>query len=84
MVKMLVICDFCNNPLPIEEGDLVRTFQTKEWNTKSLFPHLCENCAERIDRVLREFKNSTTQECLTAQYYARLNVERRKQIGTEG
>ena len=79
-----VVCDLCEKPIKMHRRKGPQISRTKEWNTSKLFPHLCENCAAKIDNVLREFKGSTTQAHLTSQYYAKLNAERRERLGTDG
>ena len=91
MIKTQVLCDVCGQPLPVtieealgEPVECVKLSRTKEWDTRLLFPHLCENCAIKIDTTLRKFKDSVTAERLMAEQFAKLNKERRNQLNSKG
>ena len=92
MIETIVICDCCGEPLPVEtvhsiDGktiDNVRLFTTKEWDTKTLFPHLCENCASKIDMALWKVKSEAIAERLINNRNRKLNAERRERLGTNG
>lgn len=82
-----ICCDFCERVLPVGVHDDIEyseTSRTKEVKTSDIFPHLCENCAKKIDMVLRKYKDSVTKEHILAEQYARLNDERRQQMGSKG
>lgn len=91
MIETRVICDCCKQPLPIEiievggkKVENVRLFATKEWDTRLLFPHLCENCATKIDLALLKEKNEVMAERLINNRNKQLNAERREKLGTKG
>lgn len=91
MIKTQVICDVCEQPLPVKtksvDGklvDYVELHKTKIWNTRSLYPHLCENCALKIDNALLQLQNEIQQEQLIAARNKKLNAERRERLGTNG
>ena len=56
-------CDFCGRPLlkimvEIQRGGFgesahANIYITKELNTTKIFPNLCENCAMKLDDVLK-------------------------------
>lgn len=84
-------CDFCERPLPVETIDdrgetieYTKLSHTKEWKTRSIFPHLCPSCAEKIDIVLRKYKEDVPKEMLLAKHYAKLNEQRRSMTGSKG
>lgn len=93
MIQTRIICDFCNQALPVTKretpdgkvGDVVM-FKTKECNTAPLFPHLCENCATKLDLVLRECTASYKKhrKAEIAERMRRINDERRKKLGSKG
>lgn len=63
MFKTTVHCDVCGEELkivrkhtPFGEVDVIKTYRTKQWDTSTLFPHLCEACAAKIDNGLLEAK----------------------------
>lgn len=92
MIKTQVLCDVCEKPFPtrIEETDFgpvecVAGFsKTKEWDTRKLFPHLCDSCALKMDSALLKFKDETTLEALINARNRKINDERKKKLGTEG
>lgn len=84
-------CDFCERPLPVETIDdrgetieYTKLSHTKEWKTRSIFPHLCPSCAEKIDMVLRKYKEDVPKEMLLTKHYAKLNEQRRSMTGSKG
>lgn len=82
-----VCCDFCDRPLTAisdENGTCVTLSRTKEFKTSKLFPHLCEVCADKIDMVLRSYKDSVTKDMVLTEQYAKLNEERKANINTKG
>lgn len=63
MFKTTVHCDVCGEELkivrkhtPFGDVDVIKTYRTKQWDTSTLFPHLCEACAVKIDNGLLETK----------------------------
>lgn len=71
MVKVSYHCDVCDRVLEVEkkntplgEIEVVKTFRTKEWNTSTILPHLCESCALRIDNQLLETKLNCLKGCV--------------------
>ena len=91
MIDNRVLCDVCSKELQLEDVDtpfgpvkVVKTYKTKEWNTKQILPHLCETCAMKIDNVLLKAKNDTLEAQRISQRNAKLNAARRKQFNTKG
>lgn len=91
MITTLVMCDFCDRPVlsrvEIIDGEKCRNVvmhRTKEWDTRTLFPHLCEVCAEKLDLALGKMKAEMTLAHSTAALYAKKNAERRERLGTDG
>ena len=81
------VCDFCERPLLIRnfEGvDAAGYYVTKEWNTKSLFPCLCESCAGKLDAAIKKVKDEAALNSLIAARNAKLNAERKQKLGTKG
>lgn len=87
-------CDFCGMPLTKmmlkdPEGRYGETpcsniYFTKELNTKRLFPHLCENCATKIDRVLVFAKDEWLKQIDISDRNSKINAARRELLGTKG
>lgn len=84
MIKHLVVCDFCEKPLPEDENNNVYLHVTKEWDTRHIFPHLCESCANKLDMVILRVKNGETYKRTLMKRNAKLNAERREKLGTKG
>jgi hypothetical protein len=93
MIKTIVVCDVCEKAFPTEivedpvrgSVETVTGFsRTKVWDTRILFPHLCESCAEAIDNALVQFRDEVTMEGLINIRNRKINEERRKKLGTEG
>lgn len=70
--------------LPDEELEFLGRYRTKEWNTRDLFPSLCETCACAIDRALLKMKTDMCHREAMLMKYKALNVERRERLGTKG
>lgn len=86
-MKYAILCDCCEKPLSLEKVDGTfgcQTYQTKEWNTKSLYSVLCKRCATSIDAALRKMKNEIKLEPLIVEQTAKWNAERKERLGTKG
>lgn len=92
-LEMTFICDCCKQPIECESvkyydelyNEYLKlekplTARTKVWDTKSLFPHLCINCAGKIDRALEKFQNDIN----TLSKNSELNKQRREQLNSKG
>lgn len=87
-------CDFCGRPLPkimleIQGAGFggsahANIYFTKELNTKRLFPHLCENCASKIDQVLVFAKDEWLKQIDISDRNSKINAARRELLGTKG
>lgn len=84
MIKTQVVCDFCGQVMPVDANGNVQLHRTKVWDTRLIFPHLCERCALKIDNSLLEFKAEVAHERELAYRNKKLNDERRKKLGTKG
>ena len=87
MIETRVFCDFCNQPIPSERKDDVENVMmhtTKVWNTKKLFPCLCENCATKLDKALRKIQTDMVLKEHYTNCYAWLNNKRKEELGTKG
>lgn len=84
MTKLVVICDFCEKPLPIEGENNVTLHRTKTIDTRDLFPHLCEGCATKLDLAVKHCKKRTATKSELAAKMARINAERRAYSNTKG
>lgn len=97
MTEPMTLCNVCGRPLPVksvwyesldpdfsEWVDLTETYRTKEWDTRDIFPDLCESCACSIDKALRKMKNGMMEREKVLTRFKELNEERKKQLGTEG
>ena len=92
MIITQVLCDVCGRPFrqntrcrdQAKEVTVIGLSRTKEWDTRTLFPHLCEGCAAKIDLALAACKNGMTTRTLIAANYKKLNEERREKLRTKG
>lgn len=91
MITTVVMCDFCERPVlsrvEVIDGSRCRNVpihKTKELDTTRLFPHLCKDCAEKLDLVLGEARLVYTSARSVMLDYAKKNAERREQLGTRG
>ena len=84
MIELSVFCDFCSNRMPGDENNNVQLFKTKEIDTRKLFPHLCENCANKLDEAVRFDRKQYISKSGLAARMARINAERKARIGTKG
>jgi uncharacterized protein YlaI len=83
MIKMIIACDVCGQELPVE-GDILLTHRTKEVNTKDIYPHLCKNCADKIDNAIRLGRAQGAKRAELMAKYQKMNAERKKKLGLEG
>ena len=84
MIKSVVYCDFCEKPLPEDDGGQINIYAPKEFNTQKFYPHMCKRCAERIDYILKAYKEDAAHKASLASMYAQINKERKEMLGTEG
>lgn len=77
-----VVCDFCDKPLEFEDGRYV-IYRTKLVNTRKLLPHLCKNCANKLDDIFLECTNYQTNGDVIVKR-ALVNQARRERLGTKG
>jgi hypothetical protein len=86
-MSMKVCCDFCDRPIPTEICGPVETLKaarTKNVNTRRLCHHLCEDCAFKLDEVVRLAKNEWLKEIDISSRNAAINSARREALGTKG
>lgn len=87
-----LVCDFCGKPFRnhkrcydnSKEVTVMGLARTKEWNTKELFPHLCQSCANKLDLALAACKNGMTVQALLTEQYRKINDARREELGSNG
>lgn len=84
MLEMSVYCDFCGNRIPGDANDNVTLHKTKEIDTSKLFPHLCENCATKLDKTMLLCKKRWIDEGDAVAQIAERNAARRELLGTKG
>lgn len=84
-IKMAVkpCCDFCDKPLEFVDGRYV-IYRTKELNTRELLPHLCEKCADGLDKIIAESRTRLMAQGEIVQRVTELNKARRERLGTRG
>ena len=58
--------------------------RAKDYNTNKLFPHLCEACAGKIDKLLVAYRAEVMKQCELSAKFAEINKKRRKNLGTNG
>ena len=84
MLKLAPFCDFCNQPMQEDEDNNVLIFRTKEIDTRKLFPHLCKNCADKLDKTMLLCKKKWIDDGDKIAQIAKRNAERRELLGTKG
>lgn len=92
MIITQVLCDVCGRPFrqhercrdQAKEVTVTGFSRTKEWDTRKLFPHLCEGCAAKIDLALATCKEGMTTRGILLERYHELNEERKERLGTNG
>ena len=84
MIALTIFCDVCDKPMLPDEDGIVQTRVTKEWNTKKIFPHLCEKCAGKLDRALAKMKCEISYQQAILATNSKLNNERRERLSTRG
>lgn len=81
------VCDFCDKPLEYD-GDRYVIYRTKQLDTRSVLPHLCKSCAEKLDDIFLETKtrlvSSKEFEERVTDLYSQVNKARRERLGTKG
>lgn len=90
-MSVRICCDFCETPLKIEMVDTeygpveaLKTARTKNVNTRRLFNHLCEDCAFKLDEVVRLAKDEWVKQIDISSRNAAINSARREALGTKG
>ena len=90
-MALKVCCDFCGRALEIETVDTeygpvetLRAARTKNVNTRRLYRHLCEDCAFKLDEVVRIAKEEWSKEIDISSRNAAINSARREALGTKG
>ena len=63
MIIQTIHCDICGKELPREIVNILgqnievyKTAHCKEWDLKSILPHICKTCALEIDNKLLKLK----------------------------
>lgn len=85
------VCDFCERPLRIstlytDHGavDHIDNYRTHELYTRQLFPHLCRDCANKLDCVLSFAKDEWLKQIDILDRNSRINAARKELLGTKG
>lgn len=85
------VCDFCEKPLHIgtlytDHGaeDHVDNYRTLELDTRKAFPHLCRDCANKLDGVLSFAKVEWLKQIDISDRNSRINAARKELLGTKG
>ena len=92
MIVNQILCDVCGRPFRFHERcrdqskevTVVGLSRTKEWDTRSLFPHLCKGCAAKIDLALAAQKNGLDTRRILLERFREINEERKEKLGTKG
>lgn len=90
-MALKVCCDFCARALTVETVDtdygpveVPKGFRTKNVNTRRLYRHLCEDCAFKLDEVVRIAKEEWVKQIDISSRNAAINSARREALGTKG
>lgn len=84
MISLTIFCDVCEKPMIPDEDGIVQTRVTKEWNTKDLFPHLCKNCAGKLDKAMAKVKCEISYQQAILASNKKINAERKEKLNTKG
>ena len=84
MLKTAICCDMCEKELPcrtvntpVGAVEVVKTAKTEVWNTSYVLPHLCKECALKIDNALLSAKIQIMLEIDAALKKQRFNKKER-------
>ena len=75
------VCDFCDKPLEYD-GSRYVIYRTKQLDTRSVLPHLCKSCAEKLDDIFARLYVPERMDLL--EKATELNKARRERLGTKG
>ncbi len=75
------VCDFCDKPLEYD-GDRYVIYRTKQMDIRSVLPHLCKSCAEKLDDIFARLYTPKRTDIL--EKATELNKARRERLGTKG
>ena len=75
------VCDFCDKPLEYD-GSRYVIYRTKQLDTRSVLPHLCKSCAEKLDDIFARLYMPERMDLL--EKATELNKARRERLGTKG
>lgn len=75
------VCDFCDKPLEYD-GDRYVIYRTKQMDIRSVLPHLCKSCAEKLDDIFASLYTPKRTDIL--EKATELNKARRERLGTKG
>ena len=75
------VCDFCDKPLEYD-GSRYVIYRTKQLDTKSILPHLCKSCAEKLDDIFARLYVPERMDLL--EKATELNKARRERLRTKG
>lgn len=78
-----LVCDFCDKPLEYD-GNRYVIYRTKRLDIRSVMPHLCKSCAEKLDMVIEIAEDVTRKRCQDFGHWANINKIRRERLGTKG
>ena len=73
-------CDFCG--LSISDEKFV--FHTMKRNTKKIFPHLCESCADKLDYLFEELEKQDLEYIDMVRARHKINELRKTNLNTKG
>ena len=86
-----VCCDFCDRALAIETVETeygpvgaLKASRTKNVDTRRLYRHLCDDCAVKLDEVVRLAKEEWIKQIDISSRNAAINSARREALGTKG
>lgn len=88
----MIVCDICGKELEKKltqdaSGgvcEVAVSYKTVFWNTDDIFPHLCLDCANKLDRALEKQQIELVKLTTEAEKRVRLNKARRERLGTRG
>ena len=90
-MSVRVCCDWCERQLPVTvsgEGENKKITAELRWpreiNVREYFPHLCESCARKIDKLVQLNRDSYFGAMSVADRYSKINEARRERLGTKG
>ena len=95
MRKIELFCDICGKSLTETVSTVTglgeeifyqkhKVYTTLKCDTKKIFPHLCDCCAEKLDYMFEKLEEREKKKFDFIKQRQLINLERRKRFNTKG